>query len=73
MQVCAICNGDGARDEAGANENPSEINDNGENEGSEDDEEEKAVTDCSDKRKKECRKWTVIGRWDATALPLFEI
>ncbi len=53
-----------SREEAGANDTPSEINDNcEENEGTGDDEEEEAAINSLDTRKKEHRKWTVIGRW----------
>ncbi len=39
----------------------------------EDEEEGEAAMDCSDKRKKQRRKWTVIRRWDANELLASEI
>jgi hypothetical protein len=74
MQVDEICNEPPApdpprtppREEAGANENPSEINDNAEeNEASEDEDEEESASVGSGKRRRARRKWTVLGHWDA--------
>jgi hypothetical protein len=74
MQVDEICNEPPAPDpprtpprkEAGANEFPSEINDDAEeNEASEDDDEDESASVGSGKRRRVRRKWTVIGDWDA--------
>ncbi len=74
MQVDGICNEPAApdpprtppREEAGANENPSENNDNAEEiEATENEDEEDAASVGSGKRRRARRKWTVIGEWDA--------
>ena len=83
MQVDSICNADAAPDpprtppheEAGANENPSENNDNAEdNDASEDEEDEEAAASVvSEKRRRVCQKWSVLGDWDASQLLASEI
>ncbi len=74
MQVGSICNADAAPDlpptppseEAGANEYPSEINDNAEeNEATEDEDEEESASVGSGKRRRARRQWSVLGDWDA--------
>jgi hypothetical protein len=75
MQVGSICNADAApdpprtppREEAGANENPSEINDNAEeNEATEDEDEEESASVGSGKRRRVSKEWTLLQEWDAT-------
>ena len=75
MQVDEICNEPPApdpprtppREEAGANENPSEINDNAEeNEATEDEDEEESASVGSGKRRRVSKEWTLLQEWDAT-------
>jgi len=75
MQVDEICNEPPApdpprtppREEAGANENPSEINDNAEeNEATEDEDEEESASVASGKRRRVSKEWTPLEEWDAT-------
>ncbi len=82
MQVDSICNADAApdpprtppREEAGANENPSEINDNAEeNEATEDEEEEESASVASGKRRRVSKEWTPLEEWDATQFLASEI
>jgi hypothetical protein len=77
MQVGSICNADAApdpprtppREEAGANENPSEINDNAEENGAtQDEDEDESASVVSEKRRRVRRKWSVLGDWDAGQL-----
>ena len=74
MQVDEICNEPPApdpprtppREEAGANANPSEINDNAEeNEATEDDDEEESESVCSEKYRRVRKEWTLLEEWDA--------
>ena len=74
MQVGSICNADAAPDpprtppseDAGANENPSEINDIAEeNEATEDEDEEESASVGSGKRRRARQQWSVLGEWDA--------
>jgi hypothetical protein len=73
MQVGSICNADAAPDpprtapheEAGANENLSEINDNTEeNEATEDEDEEESASVGSGKRRRVRKEWTLLEEWD---------
>jgi hypothetical protein len=82
MQVDEICNKPAAadpprtppREEACANENPSENNDNAEeNEETENEDEEESASVGSGKRRRVHRKWTVIGEWDANQYLAAEI
>jgi hypothetical protein len=75
MQVYEICNEPAAadpprtppREQAGANENPSEINDNAkENEATENEDEEESASVGLGKHRRLCKQWTVLGEWDAT-------
>ena len=82
MQVDEICNEPPApdpprtppREEAGANENPSEINDNAEeNEASEDEDEEESASVGSGKRRRARLQWSVLGDRDADQFLTSEI
>ncbi len=56
-----------AREEAGANANPSAINDNAEeNEGTGDEDEDESASVGSGKRRRVRKQWTVLEEWDAT-------
>jgi len=82
MQVASMCSADAApdtprtppREEAGANENPSEINDNAKEflETDEEDEEDSESVGSA-KQRRVRREWTVLGEWDPVQLLATEI
>ncbi len=82
MQVDEICNEPPVpdpprtppREEAGANANPSEINDNAEEyEATEDEDDEESESVGSEKRRRVSREWRVLGDWDPVQLLPSEI